>query len=130
MAYIGLPTYQDAVPVLRRLAKKHEIYFVSGRPLHILHLTGYELAKLKLPIDNLFLIPRDQKAEFIKDLAPDWIIEDEYPIALELALKDFKVILLERDWNIDLLTYSPQPENLKSVKCWLEVKEILTKGGE
>ncbi|MEM5871473.1 MAG: hypothetical protein QW051_01230 [Candidatus Aenigmatarchaeota archaeon] len=134
IAYIGLPVYKDAIPVIQSLAKHHEIYFVSGRPLKFLHLTGYELAKHKLPIDNLFLVPRDKKISFILDLKPDIVIEDEYPIVYELASRGITAIILEREWNVEWLDTFQQPITLIRVKDWLTIREIIElkskKGGE
>ncbi len=126
LAYISLPIYEDADSVLLFLSKTYEIIFVTARPFGVRFLTAYELAKLHLPVKNLFFSNRNDKPNFIAQFHPDWVIEDETPIALELALKDINTILLTRDWNIGC----PDVNHLYKVAHWLEVTHIITKGGD
>jgi len=126
LAYISLPVYKDADTVALMLAKQHEIIFVTARPFEVRFLTAYELAKLHLPVKSLFFVHRTDKAHFVAQLNPDWVIEDETPIAIELALRDFDTILMNRDWNIDC----PDVNHLYKVSDWLEVTHIITKGGD
>lgn len=125
VAFNNLPPYRNAVAVLQSLAKKNDLYFIATRPFQFLELTSHELTQLGLPINNFFCITRSEKINFINNLNPDWIIEDEYELALEIALTKRKTIILEREWNLDYLIALPKPAYLIKATNWLEVKEII-----
>lgn len=99
-SYKRLKTYPYAVKVLREFLEDYELIFVSCRPKKMLDLTIKNLKRLKIYRGNLFLVPRDQKVDFIIKLKPDFVIEDEARLANKIGEGGIKCFLLERPWNI------------------------------
>ena len=117
----NLPLIEGAVKGMQELKKLgYKIVILSSRPYHlyprIFSDTQQWLEKNSIPYDAIFFA-EDKDQKIIKRFPKlKFFIEDNGSFALNIALKGYKVFLLEKTYNA-----GPNHQNIMRVKNWNEV---------
>ena len=119
LAYLNVPTYQDAVKIAKQLCHKYNVYFITARPLEFTNLTAHELAKHRLPIKQLIVVKRVDKVDLL-----DIMIDDESAMVLKALSQKIMAILIRRKWNEGLKTYY---QYLEYALKWAEIPDLVEK---
>lgn len=120
---------KDAIKVIEKLNKKHEIIIVTSRTKDKEQKTKNWVNKFLKGIKKICFIRKNYqekpktKAEICKEINADVLIEDNLSYAKNCAENGIKVLLFDYPWN--------QAENLNPlitrVKSWKEILKILEK---
>lgn len=113
---------EDVKGVLDILYTNNNIYFVTARDKSLTFLTIQYLQNHKIPYDDVFVLGDSNKVPAAKSLNCNIFIEDSYENAAMLSSSNFKVLLLDTNYNKGIL-----PENVTRVSDWNEIYSIITK---
>jgi uncharacterized HAD superfamily protein len=123
----------DAVEVIRRLSKYHELHIVTGRADFLTRATTSMLAKhfpdifQSIEFTNFFCEKARPKAEVCRSLHADVLIEDNLHHAATVAECGIAVLLFgDYPWNES----EQLPANIQRVRGWREVARTLLEGEE
>lgn len=111
---------EDAREIIKELIKNNSIYFVTAREKDLEILTHSYLKKHDIPYDNVFVLGTTYKVDIAKELNCDIFIEDSYENALQLSENDFKVLLIDTNYN-----RMPLNKNITRVSNWNEIDDII-----
>lgn len=115
-----------AIQSIEKIMKKHEVVFITGRPLKYKKKTEewieYNLSK-KIEVIMAGDFHKGQaatKAEICKERKIPILLEDALETAVDCAKSGIKVVLFDQPWN-----QNAQHKNITRVKSWKEaLKEI------
>ena len=113
---------KDAVEVIQKLAKLNNIYFVTAREKCLEIVTHKYLNKYEIPYDSVYVLGSAHKVGTAKNLNCDIFIEDSYENAIELSETNFKVLLVDTNYN-----HLPLNKNITRVFNWNEIYDIIVK---
>lgn len=106
-----------ASPVLNRLASNHNLYYVTAREECMRTVTLEWFEKHNMPQAPLYLLGSHHKAEQAKSLECDIFLEDKFENAIELAMADIKVLLIDCTYN----RYATVLDT-ERVFCWSDIE--------
>jgi len=127
-AFENLKLVEGAKEAIKILSNKHQIVFITSRPIETKNKTNKFLKK-HLPKVEFELIhsgdyhhhQAQNKGNICIEKNICLHIEDNHPQALGCAEKGVSVLLLEKPWNKDFKEH----ENITRVKDWKEILEKL-----
>lgn len=90
---------EHAARVLNELAKHHNIYYVTAREERMKTVSEEWFEMHNMPSAPLYLLGSHHKAYQAKLLNCDVFIEDKFENAIELAMADIKVLLIDCTYN-------------------------------
>lgn len=102
---LGETIHRNAAPrhhaskVLTQLAKFHNIYYVTAREERMKTVSIEWFKTHNMPAAPLYLLGSHHKAEQAKALGCDLFIEDKFENAIELAMAEVKVLLIDCTYN-------------------------------
>ncbi|MGF7058779.1 5' nucleotidase, NT5C type [Brassicibacter mesophilus] len=111
----------DVQKILNEIAKYHNTYYVTAREKRMEHVTIKWIKENELPDSQLFLLGSHYKVEKAKELNCNIFIEDRYENAIQLALADFKVLLIDCEYN-----RYPLIDGITRVFNWKEIYKKIT----
>ncbi|MCE5221973.1 MAG: hypothetical protein LLF98_12115 [Clostridium sp.] len=111
----------DVKDILDKLYKLNNIYFVTARDKSLELVTFLYLLNHEIPFDEVFVLGTHNKVPKAKDLNCDIFIEDSYENAIQLSNSDFKVILIDTNYN-----RLPLNSNIIRAYNWNEILKIIT----
>ena len=115
----------DAIEVINILKKKHELIFITDRPVGWKEKT-LKFIKRKFPDDNFKIVfskGTASKDKICKDLGISFMIDDHPIKTVNYAESGVRVLLFDRHWNKKV-----EHENIIRVKNWQEIKEVVENG--
>ncbi|QXE18941.1 hypothetical protein [Clostridium sp. 001] len=113
---------KDAVEVIQKLAELNNIYFVTAREKCLEIVTHKYLNKYEIPYDGVYVLGSAHKVGTAKNLNCDIFIEDSYENAIELSKSNFKVLLVDTNYN-----RLPLNQNITRVLNWNEIYNTIEK---
>ncbi|AGY75985.2 MULTISPECIES: 5' nucleotidase, NT5C type [Clostridium] len=113
---------KDAVEVTQKLAKLNNIYFVTAREKCLEIITHKYLNKYEIPYDGVYVLGSTHKVDTAKSLNCDIFIEDSYENAIELSKSNFKVLLVDTNYN-----RLPLNQNITRILNWNEIYTTIKK---
>ncbi|GKT36760.1 hypothetical protein ADUPG1_003218, partial [Aduncisulcus paluster] len=81
------------------LSKHHNIYYVTAREQPMKEVTISWFKEHNMPQAPLYLLGSHHKADQAKMLNCDLFLEDKFENAIELAMSDIKVLLIDCTYN-------------------------------
>jgi hypothetical protein len=115
--HAGSQIRSQAADVVRRLARGHQIHYVSARGKKMQSVSQAWLAGHGLPADSLHLLGTHHKVAKAQALHCDLFIEDCYDNAEMLAAAGIRVLLIDCPYNRAVL-----PPGITRVKSWPEIE--------
>ena len=116
------PIRKDAVEIIQKLTELNNIYFITAREKCLEILTHKYLNKYEIPYDGVYVLGSAHKVDTAKKLNCDIFIEDSYENAIELSETNFKVLLVDTNYN-----HLPLNKNITRVFNWNEIYDIIVK---
>lgn len=120
---------KDAVEVIEKLSKNHEIIIITSRTKDKEEKTKKWVNKFFKDIKRIYFIRKNYhekpktKAEICKEFNADVLIEDNLSYAKNCAESGVKVLLFDYPWN----KVENLPPLVKRVKSWAEILNVLKK---
>ena len=112
MDYITLK--DDAIEVLNRLSKKHELFLITARSNYysnnLVDLTKKYMKDNKIPIQNMYF-DNQLKSSISLELKIDLFIDDDISVIKDLNNHGIKTLIFNNDYK-----------GVKIVNSWLEVE--------
>lgn len=109
----------DAKYALNKLAKNHNIHYVTARDKKYADITRQWLNKHNLPTHSLTLTGNADKRQNAKELNCNIFIEDSLDNALQLSGAGYEVLLIDCNYNKGAL-----PDNVTRVYNWYQITLI------
>ncbi|MTI67706.1 MAG: hypothetical protein FH753_14055 [Firmicutes bacterium] len=97
--HLNATARSNAREVLYKLNATHNISYVTARPKRMEDVTRMWFENKNLPMTEVYLLGSHFKVKKAMELNCDIFIEDRYENALQLALKGFKVLLIDCNYN-------------------------------
>lgn len=98
--YAALEPFEDAVRWIRD-HKNDSVNIVTARPEHVRDVTLKWFKAHRIPYDNVYMMPRMEKADFLHVLKPDFMVEDDPRNAEHIASVGHKCYLINRSYNLN-----------------------------
>lgn len=118
--YYFLPPIQDAVNVINRFNKQHEVFFISARSLKHSDDTMNWLSNYGLFSKKVIFLEGKSKVESCKNIGIEIFIEDSVVNAFELVQNGIEVILYKTEYNKMFIH-----EGVQHCDSWLEIEQMI-----
>ncbi|OCA91128.1 hypothetical protein A8F94_04515 [Bacillus sp. FJAT-27225] len=114
--YSGSPLAEGAKHVLSKWKEQFELYFISARATHLLHVTEEWFTRNELEYHHIELIGTHNKIATAKKYKVDLFLEDKHDNAVAIHEEcGIPVLLFDTPYNRD-----PIPKGVIRVKNWEE----------
>lgn len=111
----------DVKDILDILYKYNNIFFVTARDKSLELLTNQYLKNNHIPYDGVFVLGSCNKVPTAQNLNCDIFIEDSYDNAIQLSANNFKVLLVDTNYN-----RLPLNDNIIRVYNWKQIFEFIS----
>jgi uncharacterized HAD superfamily protein len=121
--YNNAPLVEKVMPVLTNWYSKHELIYISARPIDYLDITNSWFNKNQVPYHHIELIGKHDKLEAVKKHEIEVFFEDKHDNACDISEHcKIPVILFNTPYNQD-----PVPGNVVRVNDWNEAHQWVEK---
>ncbi|MEH7109988.1 MULTISPECIES: hypothetical protein [Bacillaceae] len=121
--YRESPPAEGVLPILNKWKDDHELYFISARSPHLLHVTRNWLVQHGITFNGIELIGSHDKIETVKKQKIDIFFEDKHDNAVMIHEEcHIPVILFDTPYNQD-----PIPNGVIRVNNWNEAQKWVNK---